>query len=145
MRIDTSLYIYQKALLKNLGPDYRKQLFDLEQVIYRDLGTYDIEISGGHRKKEPFAIYVWLKEWPRIVERHLRLAHDHKMLKALLDDIVKRYSNMPVEESVSHMPEEVREVILRYYSSKKAANTDNIVVLYQRKTNQYVVKKFAAD
>lgn len=127
MRIDTSLSIYQKALLKELGPNYRKQLFDLEQVIYRDLGTYDIEISGGHRKKEPFAIYVWLKEWPRIVERHLRLAHDHKMLKALLDDIVKRYSNMPVEESVSHMPEEVREVILRYYSSKKAANTDNIV------------------
>ena len=127
MRIDTSLSIYQKALLKELGPNYRKQLFDLEQVIYRDLGSYDIEISGGHRKKEPFAIYVWLKEWPRIVERHLRLAHDHKMLKALLDDIVKRYSNMPVEESVSHMPEEVREVILRYYSSKKAANTDNIV------------------
>ncbi len=127
MRIDTSLSIYQKALLKELGPNYRKQLFDLEQVIYRDLGTYDIEISGGHRKKEPFAIYVWLKEWPRIVERHLRLAHDHKMLKALLDDIVKRYSNMPVEESVSHMPEEVREFILRYYSSKKAANTDNIV------------------
>ena len=64
MRIDTSLSIYQKALLKELGPDYRKQLFDLEQVIYRDLGTYDIEISGGHRKKDPFAIYVWLKEWP---------------------------------------------------------------------------------
>jgi hypothetical protein len=30
MRIDTSLSIYQKALLKELGPDYRKQLFDLE-------------------------------------------------------------------------------------------------------------------
>ena len=79
MRIDTSLSIYQKALLKELGPDYRKQLFDLEQVIYRDLGTYDIEISGGHRKKDPFAIYVWLKEWPKIVERHLRLPHDHRV------------------------------------------------------------------
>ena len=119
MRIDTSLSIYQKALLKELGPDYRKQLFDLEQVIYRDLGTYDIEISGGHRKKEPFAIYVWLKEWPRIVERHLCIPHDHAMIKGILDDIVKRYSNMPVEESVAHLPVEVREVILNYYRSKE--------------------------
>ena len=127
MRIDTSLSIYQKALLKELGPDYRKQLFDLEQVIYRDLGTYDIEISGGHRKKDPFAIYVWLKEWPRIVERHLRLPHDHEMIKALLDDIVKRYSNMPVEESVSHLPEVVRDAILSYYRSKKTVSKDDIV------------------
>lgn len=119
MRFNTSFSPYQRALLKYLGPDYRKQLFDLGQVIYRDLGTYDIEISGGHGKRDPFAIYVWLKEWPRIVERHLRLPHDHEMIKELLDDIVKRYSNMPVEESVSHLPEVVRDAILNYYRSKK--------------------------
>lgn len=70
---------------------------------------------------------MWLKEWPKTVERHLRLPHDHKLLKALLDDIVKRYSNMPVEESVSHLPEVVRGAILSYYRSKKTVSTDDVV------------------
>lgn len=41
------------------------------------------------------------------------------MINGILDDIVERYSNMPVEESVSHLPEEVREAILNYYRSKE--------------------------
>lgn len=119
MRFNTSFSPYQRALLKVLGPDYRKQLFDLGQVIYRDLGTYDIEIFGGHGKKDPFAIYVWLKSRPLIVERHLRLPHDHAMIKDILDDIVKRYSNMPVEESVSHLPECIREIVLNSLRSQE--------------------------
>ena len=86
----------QKDLLNYLGgKPYCKNIIDGENVVYRDLGVYDIEISGGHRKTQPFAIYVWLKDgyWPRIVERHLRLPHDHAMIKGILDDIVERYSN----------------------------------------------------
>lgn len=89
----------QKDLLKYLGGQpYRKNIIDGENVVYRDLGVYDIEISGGHRKTQPFNIYVWLKSYPRIVERHLRLPHDHAMIKGILDDIVERYSNKAAEE-----------------------------------------------
>ena len=88
----------QKDLLKYLGGQpYRKNIIDGENVVYRDLGVYDIEISGGHRKTQPFNIYVWLKSYPRIVERHLRLPHDHAMIKGVLDDIVERYSNKKAE------------------------------------------------
>jgi hypothetical protein len=88
----------QKDLLKYLGGQpYRKNIIDGENVVYRDLGVYDIEISGGHRKTQPFNIYVWLKSYPRIVERHLRLPHDHAMIKGILDDIVERYSNKKAE------------------------------------------------
>lgn len=84
----------QKTLLAYLGgAPYRKYIIDGENVVYRDLGAYDIEISGGHRKTQPFFIYVWQKSWPRIVERHVRLPHDHAMIKGILDDIVERYSN----------------------------------------------------
>ena len=88
----------QKDLLKYLGGQpYRKNIIDGENVVYRDLGVYDIEISGGHRKTQPFNIYVWLKSYPQIVERHLRLPHDHAMIKGILDDIVERYSNKKAE------------------------------------------------
>ena len=88
----------QKDLLRYLGgKPYRKNIIDGENVVYRDLGVYDIEISGGHRMTQPFNIYVWLKSYPRIVERHLRLPHDHAMIKGILDDIVERYSNKKAE------------------------------------------------
>ena len=85
----------QKDLLNYLGgKPYCKNIIDGENVVYRDLGVYDIEISSRHRKTQTFAIYVWHKDdyWPRIVERHLRLPHDHAMIKSILDDIVARYS-----------------------------------------------------
>ena len=88
----------QKDLLNYLGgKPYRKNIIDGENVVYRDLGVYDIEISGGHRKTQPFNIYVWLKSYPRIVERPLRLPHDHAKIKGILDDIVERYSNKKAE------------------------------------------------
>ena len=122
MRFNTSISVYQKALLKELGPDYRTTVFDLEGVIYRDLGTYDIEISGGHRKKQPFDIHVWLKAWPLVVERHRNLPHDHVMIKDLLDDIVERYRKMPVAESVAHLPEDIRDMIIQRYQSEEGSH-----------------------
>lgn len=121
MRFNTSISVHQKALLKELGPDYRTTVFDLEGVLYRDLGTYDIEISGGHRKKQPFDIHVWLKSWPLVVERHRNLPHDHAMIKDLLADIVERYKKMPVEESVAHLPEEIRDMVIRRCKSAEGS------------------------
>lgn len=84
----------QKDLLRYLGgKPYRKHIIDGENVIYRDLGDYDIEISGGHRITQPFAIYVWCKKPLWIEERYHRLPHDHAFIKLLLNDIVQRYSN----------------------------------------------------
>lgn len=84
----------QRALLRYLGgKPYCKNIIDGENVIYRDLGVYDIEISGGHRKTQPFSIYVWCKQPLWIEERYFRLPHDHALIKGILDNIVQRYSN----------------------------------------------------
>ena len=89
----------QKELLNYLGgKPYCKNIIDGENVVYRDLGAYDIDISGGHRKTQTFAIYVWCKEPLRIVERHVCLPHDHAMIKDILDDIVARYSDKEENE-----------------------------------------------
>jgi hypothetical protein len=84
----------QKLLLSYLGSDYCKNRIDGENVIYRDLGNYEIEISGCHTKNQPVAIFVWNKaDLTRTVESHTRLPQDYAQIKTLLDDIVKRYTN----------------------------------------------------
>ena len=95
MRFPTSTRLSprQKLLLAYLGKAYGKNRIDGENVIYRDLGDYDIEISGCHMKNQPVSIYVWeKKEWVHIVETHTRLPQDYEQIKRLLDDIVTRYS-----------------------------------------------------
>lgn len=43
-----------------LGSEYRKSIIDLEEVIYRDFGDFEIEISGLNRYGPYDAvIYVW--------------------------------------------------------------------------------------
>lgn len=96
MRFPTSTKLSprQKLLLAYLGSDYCKNRIDGENVIYRDLGNFDIEISGCHTKNQPVAIFVWNKaDLTRTVESHTRLPQDYEMIKTLLDDIVKRYTN----------------------------------------------------
>ena len=96
MRFSTSnkLSPRQKLLLSYLGSDYCKNRIDGENVIYRDLGNYEIEISGCHTKNQPVAIFVWNKaDLTRTVESHTRLPQDYAQIKTLLDDIVKRYTN----------------------------------------------------
>ena len=96
MRFSTSnkLSPRQKLLLSYLGSDYCKNRIDGENVIYRDLGNYEIEISGCHTKNQPVAIFVWNKaDLTRTVESHTRIPQDYAQIKTLLDDIVKRYTN----------------------------------------------------
>lgn len=93
MRFSTSkkLSPRQKDLLAYLGTEYRKHRIDFENVIYRDLGAYEIEISGCHTKTQPISIYVWKKEGTHVMEKHSALPQDFACIKALLDDIVNRY------------------------------------------------------
>ena len=92
--LNTLLSPRQEELLAFLGEDYRRNVIDGEPVIYRDFGAYDVEISGGHRKKQPVSIYVWQKAGGMtIVERHIGLRRKHEQIKALLDNITSRYMN----------------------------------------------------
>ena len=92
--LNTILSPRQEELLAFLGKDYRRNVIDGEPVIYRDFGAYDVEISGGHRKKQHVSIYVWQKSGGMtIVERHTGLLQHHEQIKALLDDITNRYMN----------------------------------------------------
>ena len=53
-----------------LGNDYIVKNIDLEPCIYRDFGSYDVEISGGYYTR-PFRIYVWqTKPYMRIMEQY---------------------------------------------------------------------------
>ena len=89
----------QKLLLAYLGDGYTKNRIDLENVIYRDLGDYEIEISGCHTQRQPICIYVWKKGGLRIVESHRGLVQDFERIKELLDDIVNRYNK---KEDIEH-------------------------------------------
>lgn len=84
----------KKRLLDLLGNGWTMRVIDLEHCVYRDLGDHDIEISGGRTKRSRIHIYVW-ETFPnlRIVERYIDLPQDDAAIKALCDDIVRRYSN----------------------------------------------------
>ena len=95
--LNTLLSPRQEELLAFLGEDYCRNIIDDEPVIYRDFGAYDVEISGGHRKKQPVSVYVWQKAGGMtIVERHIRLRQNYDQIKALLDDITNRYMNKEI-------------------------------------------------
>ncbi len=89
----TRLSPRQQVLRDCLGENYTQKWIDGETVIYRDLGDYDIEISGGHGRSQRVGVYVWEKRagWPILVEQHPHLPQDHGMLKRLLEDISERY------------------------------------------------------
>lgn len=100
MKRNIRLSLRQEKLLSRLGEDYTKNWIDGEPVIYRDFGAYDVEISGGHRHKQPISIYVWQKRrWPILVEQHLRQPQDFERIKLLLDDIAARYMNKEDENN----------------------------------------------
>ena len=93
MRFPTSnkLSPRQKLLLSYLGSDYCKNRIDGENVIYRDLGDYDIEISGGSYRR-PFYIFVWQKcPHLEIVERYKNISNNFDEMEALLNEITLRF------------------------------------------------------
>lgn len=69
--------------LNLMGPGFQIKSIDQEDCIYRDLGDYDIEISGGHRKNGPFHLYVWRKKGLSIVYRKLDIRSIARLKAAL--------------------------------------------------------------
>ncbi|EYE89104.1 hypothetical protein Q428_04685 [Fervidicella metallireducens AeB] len=86
----------KQRLLNYLGEPYTVKEIDLENCVYLDLKNgYDVEISGGKTIKSKFDIYVWrTKGGYEIVEKHFDIKPDLEDIKALLDDIRARYSNI---------------------------------------------------
>ena len=84
----------KKRVLDLLGNGWKIRVIDLEHCVYRDLVDYDIEISGVRTQKSHISIYVWqTSPHLEIIERYLDLPQDDAAIKALCDDIVRRYSH----------------------------------------------------
>ena len=93
MTIDKNIHLcpLKKKLLSRLGPNYEARIIDGEPCVYRDLGDYDIEISGGS-SRHPFYVYVWRKTpQMEIVEQHKNTYRSFLEMEALLNNIVLRY------------------------------------------------------
>ena len=81
----------KKELLTHLGPNYESRIIDGEPCVYRDLGDYDIEISGGSYRR-PFYIFVWQKRpHLEIVERYKNISNNFDEIEALLNEITLRF------------------------------------------------------
>jgi hypothetical protein len=78
-----------KQTLEYLGPDYTMKVIDLEECAYRDLGEYDIEISGCRKKR--YRVYVWQKKPLKIVYAS-EVIRTLPALKAELDRLVEHYA-----------------------------------------------------
>lgn len=89
----------QQKLLEFLGSEYSIEQIDFEPCVYRKINNnYDIEISGTEKANHPVDIYVWnisngMQGTAHIVEKHFNIS-DWSNLKALLDDIVKKYQDL---------------------------------------------------
>ena len=70
-----------KDICTYLGEPYTLNYIDFENVVYRDLGAYDIEVSGLDNSKSSFLadIYVWSKTPGR------QIVHIVRNVKSLLD------------------------------------------------------------
>ena len=93
MTIDKNIHLcpLKKKLLSRLGPNYAASIIDGEPCVYRDLGDYDIEISGGSYRR-PFYIFVWQKcPHLEIVERYKNVSNNFDEMEALLNEITLRF------------------------------------------------------
>ena len=81
-----------KDILTMLGDKYQIKVIDLENVIYRDYGDYDVEVSGldNNRKNMNAFVYVWSKKPSKIVEKYPEIK-SYGNLKELLDILEKRF------------------------------------------------------
>lgn len=89
----------QQELLNYLGPEYSVKEIDYEPCLYRKINAhYDIEISGTSRKNHPVSVFVWDISTGEgvsasIVEKHFDIS-DWSSLKALLDELTKKYQDL---------------------------------------------------
>lgn len=85
-----------KSLCEELGDKYSVRVFDLENVIYRDLGNgYDFELSGVDNNKKHLCatLYIWNNIQNVIVEKVERISSVED-LKSILNNMVDKYETM---------------------------------------------------
>jgi hypothetical protein len=58
-----------REVLTSVGKEYTVKTIDFEECVYRDLGDFDIEVSGCNYKRSEFGVYVWSKSPQTIVYR----------------------------------------------------------------------------
>lgn len=82
-----------KEVCAYLGEPYTIDYIDKENVIYRDLGEYDIEVSGLDSSKSTFLvdIYVWAKKPGQHIVHSVRNVKSPLELKDLLGAIACSY------------------------------------------------------
>lgn len=90
-------------MLNELGQNYGIQTIDMEDCIYRDLGDYEIEISGCRKKNGPFSVFIWLKSKKTIVYRKTGI-RSLRRLKSELNHVMEL--NQAREQGIK-WPEEV--------------------------------------
>lgn len=75
-----------------LGSPYRITTIDLEEVIYRDLGDYEFEVSGIWEGKKLCTLYVWATKTREIVGIYDKIPIDS--LKDILGYFAVKYQNL---------------------------------------------------
>lgn len=84
-----------RDICQALGTDYSLKVFDLENVIYRDLGNgYDFEVSNldNHKQSIDARIYIWDNRRNQIVEKICDI-HSVEELKAALEHSAEKYQS----------------------------------------------------
>ena len=83
-------------ICQKLGNAYCIKLFDLENVIYRDLRNgYDIEISGLDNQKKNFdaTIYIWQTDPSNHIVETIRHIDSFEALEKTLENVITKYLN----------------------------------------------------
>ncbi len=86
-------------LLQFLGGEYSLKTIDGEECIYRKINnSFDIEISGAHRKRMSICVYVWDIKYGDGIAAHTveqRIGIKSKEdLKTTLDALVQKYQGL---------------------------------------------------
>lgn len=91
-----------KEVLAELGSDYTTKVIDWEDCIYRDLGQFDIEVSGCNYKNRTYGVYVWSKLPQQIVYSK----HDIKTIPGLCKELNYVLELHQARLQGQHWPEE---------------------------------------
>ncbi|MBR3109312.1 MAG: hypothetical protein IKH30_19320 [Clostridia bacterium] len=91
--------------LQEQQPGWCIRTVDSEKCVYRAIGPYGVEISGGSRQPARFHIYVWKKDPTfSVIERHTDLDPRRTDIVALATEIADRYVQRAVTEGAYILP-----------------------------------------
>lgn len=79
-----------EKVVQELGAPYQIKNIDLEDVIYRDLGSYEFEVSGFPKKS--YTLYVWAKMPCEVIGIYEGIPAD--CLKDILGYYAVKYQNL---------------------------------------------------